>query len=155
MFKPIPNYPGYEISEAGAVRSLKRSKPQILKPQPMGAGYLSVFLCIDGKPKQLTVHSLVLLTFIGPRPEGQQIRHLDGDKANNSLDNLTYGTLTENRQDRHSHGTWGWRLNPRKVRVIRGLRHVGWEVKRIASLFGVTTTSISKVILRKSWTHVH
>ena len=154
MFKPIPNYPGYEISEAGTVRSLKYHEPRLLKPQSLNRGYQIVSLHVHGIPKQLTVHSLVLLTFVGPRPEGQCIRHLDNDPANNNLDNLVYGSLTDNQQDRLTHGTYGMTLNARKVKVIRGLRHVGWEIKRIASLFGVSKTCIYRVTRRLTWSNI-
>ena len=154
MFKPIPNYPGYEISEAGAVRSLKYREPRILNPRLRRRGYLFVSLYVDGKPHHLTIHSLVLLTFVGPRPEGQYIRHLDNDPANNNLDNLVYGSPTENQQDRLTHGTYGMALNARKVKVIRGLRHVGWEIRRIASLFGVSISTIGRVIRRDVWANI-
>jgi hypothetical protein len=45
------------------------------------------------------VHHLILLAFVGPRPEGCVTRHLDDDKANNRLGNLCYGTSTENNYD--------------------------------------------------------
>ena len=48
---------------------------------------------------------MILETFVGPRPEGQQCRHLDGDKSNNSLVNLCWGTSLENHADMKSHGT--------------------------------------------------
>jgi hypothetical protein len=50
------------------------------------------------------VHSLVAEAFIGPRPIGLEVRHLDGDSTNNAVDNLRYGTHAENMQDRVKHG---------------------------------------------------
>lgn len=37
--------------------------------------------------------------FVGPRPEGLEVRHLDGDPSNNVLSNLTYGTRSDQRMD--------------------------------------------------------
>lgn len=51
-----------------------------------------------------TVHTLVAETFIGPRPEGQQVRHLDGVRWNNNAWNLEYGTAVQNASDRNYHG---------------------------------------------------
>jgi hypothetical protein len=45
------------------------------------------------------IHQLVALTFHGPRPEGQETRHLDDNYLNNDYTNLTYGTRTENVAD--------------------------------------------------------
>lgn len=47
---------------------------------------------------------LVGEAFLGPRPDGLETRHLDGNPANNSARNLRYGTKSENAQDRVRHG---------------------------------------------------
>jgi hypothetical protein len=52
------------------------------------------------------VHHLVLRAFVGERPvtiERGEIRHLDGNKTNNVLANLCYGTIKENADDRKRH----------------------------------------------------
>jgi hypothetical protein len=52
------------------------------------------------------VHALVLQAFVGARPvtkDRGEIRHLDGDKTNNKLTNLVYGTVVENGADRVKH----------------------------------------------------
>ena len=45
------------------------------------------------------VASLVAFAFIGPRPDGNVVRHLDGNKDNNRADNLAYGTHQDNADD--------------------------------------------------------
>jgi hypothetical protein len=47
---------------------------------------------------------MVLETFVGEPTPNQQVRHLNGDKRNNCLDNLAWGTAKENAADRESHG---------------------------------------------------
>jgi len=76
-----------------------------MKPAPNPDGSLYVNLSRDGKYKSFKVHCLVALTFIGPRPEGLDVRHLDGDQVNNNLANLAYGTRSENAGDMVLHGT--------------------------------------------------
>jgi hypothetical protein len=51
------------------------------------------------------VHALVAAAFLGPRPEGMQVRHGDGSKDNNHLSNLCYGTASDNVRDSIAHGT--------------------------------------------------
>ena len=65
------------------------------------AGYAGVKLKHESKVwKRVKVHVLVMRTFVGPRPGGLVINHIDGNKTNNHLDNLEYCTQTAN--ERHS-----------------------------------------------------
>lgn len=100
----VPGDEDYEVSDHGRVRSWKRSQPQVLQPLVRQGGYLTLSLCREGRRRSVTVHALVALAFIGECPEGQEVRHLDGDPANNRLGNLAYGTHAENMQDRLRHG---------------------------------------------------
>lgn len=76
-------------------------------------GYPSVRIYVDGARKRLTVHVLVAREYLPPRPSSKhEVRHLDGNKANNDVGNLAWGTQKENADDRESHG-----------RTSRGLLH--------------------------------
>ena len=66
--------------------------------------------------KQLC-HKLVALTWIGPRPEGMEIDHLNGDITNWSVDNLEYVTPAENRK---------------RARLLRVLRSIGRDPKKMS-----------------------
>lgn len=63
-------------------------------------GYWRVCLMIEGKRKHFPIHTLVALTFIGPRPDGWHVDHIDFDKANNSVGNLRYLPAMENTKRR-------------------------------------------------------
>lgn len=54
------------------------------------------------------VHHLVLEAFVGPMPEGHEGCHRDGDRTNNHLGNLYWGTRAENVRDAIEHGTHFW-----------------------------------------------
>src|SRR3546814_16009402 len=43
--------------------------------------------------------------FVGPRPDGMEVAHNDGDPLNNRLENLRYATPAENTDDKLKHGT--------------------------------------------------
>ena len=75
-----------------------------LKLHKDAGGYLRVGLCKNGKKKTFRVHNLVLEAFVGPKPEGMETRHLDGNRKNNHISNLKYGTPSENTQDTVKHG---------------------------------------------------
>ena len=113
----IPGYHGfYEVSNYGRVRSMTRQVPYGRHPGMtykgrdlhlfMAGKYAAVKLAVQGLTRTQYVHHLVLLAFMGPRPPTEsrgEIRHLDGDKLNNTLSNLVYGTIRENAADRLRH----------------------------------------------------
>lgn len=122
---PIVGHEGrYEVSDRGRVRSLDRIDARgchrtgrVLTPGPDSMGYQLVNLYRDGRNRSRRIHLLVIETFVGPRPEGRQVRHLDGDPTNNRLENLAYGTPSQNALDRVAHGT---DPNARKTECLRG-----------------------------------
>lgn len=115
---PIPGWDGcYEVSDLGHVRSLPRtvlgrngvSQPVrgrmlALCSNNRGQGYFVVHLKRNKARTPMTVHRAVLEAFRGPRAPGQVARHLDGDAKNNRLENLAWGTPSENSQDTLLHG---------------------------------------------------
>lgn len=111
VWKPIANFPGYDASSLGRVRSWRYNKgvllvPRLLRPVPRDSGHLKVSISPDRtvRAKCVYVHTLVMLAFRGPCPPGYQCRHLNGDPADNRLGNLRWGTAKENARDRDLHG---------------------------------------------------
>lgn len=102
-WRNIPGFRDYQVSTLGSLFSHKSGRE--LSAAPNKGGYRQVNLRRDGQGHRRYVHQLVAVTFIGPRPDGAEVRHLDGDRSNNSLANLVYGTTAENAQDRVRHGT--------------------------------------------------
>jgi len=110
---PIREYEGlYEVSTAGRVRSFPRSGTRggVLRPDLSNTGYLAVRLYKKNATKHLNVHALVATAFHGPRPEGYECRHLNGDRTDNRLENLRWGTSLENSQDMIAHGRTNARI---------------------------------------------
>lgn len=104
-WRPVPGFLGYEVSDQGRVRSLLGPEPLIMRPHTRKTGYRHVVL--HGKTR--FVHHLVLEAFVGPRTDGQECRHLDGQPGNNWLTNLRWGTRAEQMDDkaRHAKGDRG------------------------------------------------
>ncbi len=59
-------------------------------------GYKRIQIMIDGKIIEKKIHTLVALAFIGERPEGLVITHIDKNKLNNNVLNLRYVRRGEN-----------------------------------------------------------
>ena len=108
----------YEVSNFGEVRNVKTKR--VLKPDSKKSGYLYVNLSNKGRQKKRYIHRLVLLAFVGPPLEGQEVLHSDGDATNNRLENLRWGTRNENMLDSVSHGTHN---NARKETCPKGHKY--------------------------------
>lgn len=96
LWKSIDGFPNYEVSNQGRVRNKKTGK--ILKPDACRDGYLRVTLYGDKGPKHFFIHVLVAKMFIGDKPAGLEVDHLNGDKSNNRVENLQYCTSKENKE---------------------------------------------------------
>jgi hypothetical protein len=109
ILKDIPNYEGlYQACSSGRIWSvprlvtagrhkhgLKSVGGRYLEPSTYSR-YLIVGLNKDGVRRYYKVHNLIAVTFIGVRPDGLEINHIDGDRLNNSPDNLEYVTHQQN-----------------------------------------------------------
>jgi len=103
-WRVVPGYPDYEVSSEGRVVSRRRGTTRLLKGCLSAGGYRSVWLCNDEGRKQVGIHRVVLLAFVGPCPPEMEGRHLDDDSKNNLLRNLAYGTHGDNMKDQVANG---------------------------------------------------
>lgn len=115
IWRPVVGKEGqYEVSDLGRVRSLDRYVElapsaripagmtvfrlgRVLRPHTLPYGHQQVML---GRDLNTLVHKLVAEAFLGPRPEGCEVCHNDGDATNNRVDNLRWDTRTGNNLDR-------------------------------------------------------
>jgi excisionase family DNA binding protein len=116
--KPVDFGVNYQVSNHGRVYNLKTGKS--LTGTINKDGYTVVYLTAGSRHKSFLVHVLVMRAFAGLCPDGQQVRHLDGNPVNNRWapgneeetkalgGNLIYGTPAENCKDRDEiHGRNG------------------------------------------------
>lgn len=116
-----------------------------------------------------SVHYLVLVSFVGPRPEGMQACHEDGSNTNNHLSNLRWDTPKGNHADAVKKGTHtGFtkrgennpfaKITEGAVLDIRKKGKLGreWiELRRsIAAEHGVSEATIQDILNRKSWKYL-
>lgn len=107
-WRPVVGFEGYEVSSHGRVRSFRRSPTgRVLVGNRITNGYLQLDLRRGtGKATRAgkLIHCLVLEAFVGPRPDGHEACHNDGDQLNNHLSNLRWDTHVENALDTKRHG---------------------------------------------------
>lgn len=86
QFDTLPNY---AVSNYGRVINIKTARN--LTPSPDGKGYYRVALYHRGVRNDVYVHRLVAQAFIAEYQEGIEVRHSNGDRANNAVTNLIFG----------------------------------------------------------------
>jgi len=178
-WRPIMDWPSYDISNVGRVRRSVDSPCYpaglVLKPH-LHRRYWVVCLYDHGVTRTITIHTLVAKAFIGPRPYGYTINHKDGCKDNNRDSNLEYMTVQDNIAHATFHGlrgkgdTNGSRTHPEvrprgqsvktsvltddKVRAIKDLIRQRVTYPEVAHRFNVSTSCIQCIASRKTWRHI-
>lgn len=169
-WRDIPGYEGfYQVSSLGRVRklqtidSMRRVHRSHIKKLSINNrfGYLQVVLYKNGAGRTKRVHCLVALAFLGERPTGFEVNHIDGHKDNNRLDNLEYCTPSQNRYHAIDTGLMPHRgethpkakLTQMQVDEIRALSLQGVKGIDLASRYGVMAPQISRIINNRRWSN--
>lgn len=172
IWKAIPDFPGYEVSNHGRVRSYWKcggshervmfdTPKRILTPSLLANGFLKVSLCRDGKAYNKNIHRLVLETFIGPCPPGLEACHNNGKATDNHLTNLRWDDHQSNMDDCRAHNTVpeGERnahakLTNEQVIEIRRLHAQGMLHRDIGKIYSMSRTNITNIVNGKIWRHL-
>lgn len=172
-WKDVVGYEGlYQISDCGDIKSLHKTRGtygRILKIRKRGEdGYLGVVLCRDGERKDFLIHRLVLLAFNGPCPIGMETRHINGNGTDNRINNLSWGTHSENMKDQVRHGTYIYARGSQSTRAILNEENIGqirellisgrdghfgkkYSQLTIAKMFNVSEQTICAIKKRRRW----
>ena len=140
----------YIVSDEGGVFSLRTQRS--VAQRQRGGKYWCCDLRIDDKKETFYIHRLVLETFTGPCPPGQEGCHDDGDPSNNRLENLRWDTKSANAADtldmgRHVAAGKLDGLDRTAIWVL--YNRLEWSQTRIAEAFDIEQTSVSAA-LRKA-----
>lgn len=138
--------------------------PRALAARDNGRGYETVNLTTsEGKRTDYYIHRLVLVAWRGECPEGMESRHLNGDRSDNRLDNLQWGTSQENHIDKVRHGTVmqgsahaNSKLSENNVRAARELWSTGMTLPQITAELSLQASkgAIHDAIIGRTWKHV-
>lgn len=96
-WKKVPGFPMYEVSTAGAVRSLwKEGDPAPMKIRASYNGRPSIDLCTaDGRRVYVSVARIVALAFHRKPKPGEVVGYRDFDPANCRADNVYWTTRSK------------------------------------------------------------
>lgn len=171
--RPIYDHPTYLISDDGRVLrevhidGVGRLRPaRWLRTWAHEDGHIRVSLYCKGHQHIRYVHRLILEAFVGPCPDGMECRHANGNPADNRLENLRWGTRSENQRDAVKHGTAagfgnrGERCSAAKLseEQVRQIIREGYREpqarREMAERCGVTETTIRDILSRRTWRHL-
>lgn len=159
IWKTIPGFSKYEISEAGNIR--RRSDHLPIKSPLNEHGYFRAQLSDDNDKRcQRLVHRLLLLTFVGEPPTEKHVgAHDDGCRTNNALSNLRWATVRENHDDMDKHKTRAVGSSHGRAKLtddqVREIRASNLSNMKLESIFNLSNVAISKIKRRVSYPHVN
>lgn len=166
IWKPVPGFEGYEVSDLGRVRSVDRvlwkqnrwGKPgwRRYRGKVLSPGYDGRYLGIHmGTYRQIRVHQLVMLAFVGEPPPGMEVAHKDGIGTNCKLANLRYDTPPGNAADKLVHGTdaRGEKCPTARLtrEAVRAIRRSTLDRKLLAEAYGVSKSHIDNIKAGHRW----
>lgn len=175
QWKPVHGYEDcYAVSDRGRVVRTSLTKKRVtqcwrpLVPFLKRGGYIQFVLCKDKIRSDRLAHRLVWEAFKHPLAPGQQINHLNGDKADNRLSNLevcsssqnmihAYRVLKVPRGDLRNFGSKNGssKLTELQVAEILALYATGkYHQKVLGKKYGVSQRMISLITRREMWQHV-
>ena len=159
VWLPVVEHEGYEVSSLGRIASIQKGERFVRKPNSATV-YLSVSFKKrpeDSGQTSKNIHSVVAEAFIGPRPEGMVVRHIDGNRYNNAASNLAYGTPNENVYDSVKHKTYKGSkngravLDERHVFLIRMLLDKGINCSELSRQLKVSVGTIHAIKTGRNW----
>lgn len=166
-WRSIPDWPMYEASDDGRIRNAKTLATLSQRKNPLG-----VYWVVDlhtgkrygliGQSRQTTkpVHQLVCAAFHGPRPEGLEVAHRNGNGLDNRQDNLRWDTRSANHADKVEHGTnndgeanGSAKLTTDQVREIRALKGHRSQ-SAIGRQFGISQQQVGRIQSGVKWRRI-
>lgn len=168
MIKDVKGFEGvYFVDDSGKVFSKRRqgNKGGEIAPVKSTGGYFRVYLRNKGPRKTVLLHRVVAEAFI-PNPENKPcVNHKNGDKSDNSVENLEWVTYSENMKhavknglnaipglcgEKHPNSKLSWK----SVSDIRRCFSDGESPRTLAKKYGITREQVYNIVNFKQWTHI-
>jgi len=163
-WKIINDFPDYEISNFGEVRSFKLYSDGKILNNLNSKEYFSVFLYKDKKRLLKKIHRLVLETFNPVKNmDNLQVNHINGIKTDNRLENLEWCTHSENMKHAFKNGlqslkgeknTQSKLTEKNIIEIFKDLDDGILTQKEISEKFNVSQSTICDIKMNRTWSYV-
>lgn len=162
-WKPLKDFEEqYKISSSGEIRTQETNR--IRKAHSDKKGYLRISLYKNGQQFNKFIHRLVAKTFIENPQNKPQINHKDGNKANNTVDNLEWVTNQENAKHAWENGLYDKATKQKQGELnhsskltkenILWVRESDKPAAYLAEKLSVNVTTIYRIKNKETWIHV-
>lgn len=148
IWEPVRNRSNYVVSNHGRVYNAKTRR---FCHGCLDKNYVRIHLYQDGKGCKRYLHCIVIDSFVGKKPSGNEVNHKDLNTKNNHLSNLEYVTPSSNSKHAMLLGRKAKKLTIKKVWRIRNLIQKGLSQYRIARMLKINQSCVSDVCTGVSW----
>jgi hypothetical protein len=129
--------------------------PKEFSRRILNKGYPRVTMQRGGNTFYRFAHQMVAEAFLGPRPDGQEVRHKDGVRPNPSLFNIEYGTRAQNIADCKIHGTFRNGASHLTEEILRQITaRPEQTAPSLAAEFNVSVHTIRGIRRGQTWVHL-
>lgn len=153
----VEDYPAYEVSNLGRVR---HAKFKVIRKLSINRGYLTV--CVYKKPKRAMpkVHRLVAKAFIINPENKNTVNHKDGNKTNNTVENLEWCSHQENMKhgykndlmlNRAENCNFAKLTNEQVIMIRDRYEKYKPSIAQLSKEYGVTLSTMRRIVKRESW----
>lgn len=120
-WKRVERYPNYKVSNTGKIFSIASNRELKLGAGTNGYSYFTSY----PEKRIAYIHTCVAENFIGKRPNGFQIDHIDRNKTNNHPSNLRYVTPRVNNHNIRTQSKYGAGVSAHRKRFQSRIRFKG------------------------------
>ncbi len=169
-FRYVKDFPDYCVGNDGSLWSWRKVRNRFrsefpewrrLKGNPTRRGHIRVRLTGVSGGRSVSLHRLILETFVGPSPDGMECCHEDDNPANNRLSNIRWDTHVANVLDAIRNGVFPLgnkgglsKLTEEDIPSILRLLDMGMSMNAVARMYGVHNSQISRIASGESWKSV-
>lgn len=151
LWRPVPGFDGrYSVSSHGNVISHREAGDQLLSPNYReSSGRVNLYN--GSATRSFRVAVMVMLAFVGPKPDGHEIVFRDGDRGNARLDNLAYVPVEEIVRALPGDGALAKRRSGLTADQARAIAASSDKAADVARDYGIPHQTVNRIRQGRLW----